>query len=184
LITICFFCGYGFTAGLRMAGVIRWGGGPAPPLVRVDCSRRSTRRNTLQDDPHVAADTPAVDSEVCHSYLLFILVGSPGGAVDAVQLRRPANCRVHGPVATRDAHVPLPRRRDDSQSGGRRDVGRTVVCWVGDGADRHPRDVAGWLPCSVRERSSKWSHAGTGRALRRHPRAHLDLDPTVQRTWF
>jgi hypothetical protein len=41
-----------------------------------------------------------------------------------VQLRRPADRRVHGPVATRDAHVPPPRRRDDSQSGGGRDVGR------------------------------------------------------------
>jgi hypothetical protein len=54
-----------------------------------------------------------------------------------------ANRRVHGPVATKDAHVPLPYRRDDPQSGGRRDVGRTAVCWVGDGADRHPRNVAG-----------------------------------------
>jgi hypothetical protein len=47
-------------------------GGPAPPLVRVGCSRRSARRDTLSDDPHVAADTPAVDSEVRNSYLLFI----------------------------------------------------------------------------------------------------------------
>jgi hypothetical protein len=51
-------------------------GGPAPPLVRVGCSRRSARRSarrdTLSDDPHVAADTPAVDSEVRNSYLLFI----------------------------------------------------------------------------------------------------------------
>jgi hypothetical protein len=64
--------------------------------------------------------------------------GSASGAVDAVQLRRPIDRRVHGPVATRDAHVPLPRWRDDSGSGGRRDVGRTAVCWAGDGADRHP----------------------------------------------
>jgi hypothetical protein len=34
--------------------------------------------------------------------------GSPGRAVDAVQLRRPADRRVHGLVATRDTHVPLP----------------------------------------------------------------------------
>jgi hypothetical protein len=67
----------------------------------------------------------------------------PSGVVDAVQLRRPADRRVHGPVATIDTHVPLPRQRDDSQSGGRCDVGRTVVCWPGDGVDRHPRDVAG-----------------------------------------
>jgi hypothetical protein len=80
--------------------------------------------------------------------------GSPGGAVDAVQLRRPVDRRVHGPVATRNAHVPLPRRQDDSQSGGR---WRIVVCWRGDGAYRHPRDVAGWLPCSVRECSSERS---------------------------
>jgi hypothetical protein len=39
------------------------------------------------------------------------------------------------PVATRDVHVPPPHRRDDSQSGGHRDVGRTAVCWRGDGAD-------------------------------------------------
>jgi hypothetical protein len=66
----------------------------------------------------------------------------PGGAVDAVLLRRLANHRVHGPVATRDTHVSLLRRRDDAQSGGRRDVGRTAMCWRGDGVDRHPRDVA------------------------------------------
>jgi hypothetical protein len=65
------------------------------------------------------------------------------GLLPEVQLRRPADRRVHGPVATRDANVPPPRRRDDSQSGGRCDVERTVVCWRGDGADRHPRDVAG-----------------------------------------
>jgi hypothetical protein len=63
-------------------------------------------------------------------------------------------------VATRDAHVPPPRRRDDSQSGGRRYVVRTAVCWAGDGAHRHPRDVAGWLPCSVRERSVVWTSLG------------------------
>jgi hypothetical protein len=60
-----------------------------------------------------------------------------------VQLRRRVDRRIHGPVVTRDAHVPLPRRQDDFQSGGRRDVGRTIVCWAGDGANRHPRDVAG-----------------------------------------
>jgi hypothetical protein len=65
-----------------------------------------------------------------------------GGAIGAVQLRHLANRRVHGPVATRDTHIPLPCRRDDAQSGGRRDVGRTAMCWRGDGADRHPRDVA------------------------------------------
>jgi hypothetical protein len=37
-----------------------------------------------------------------------------------------------------ETHVPLPRRRDDSQSGERRDVGRTAMCWPGSGADRHP----------------------------------------------
>jgi hypothetical protein len=31
--------------------------------------------------------------------------GSPGGAVDAVLLRRPADPRVHGPVATKDTHT-------------------------------------------------------------------------------
>jgi hypothetical protein len=54
----------------------------------------------------------------------------------------PADRRVHGPVATRDTHVPLPYWRDDSQSEGRRDVGRTTVCWPGNGVDRHPHDVA------------------------------------------
>jgi hypothetical protein len=62
---------------------------------------------------------------------------------DAVQLRCPADRRDHGPVATRDAHVPLPRQRDDSQSGGCRDVGRIAVCWRSDGVDRYPCDVAG-----------------------------------------
>jgi hypothetical protein len=55
-----------------MAGVVRRGGGPAPPLVRVGYSRPSTWRGMLLDDPHVAADTPAVDFEVRNSYLLFI----------------------------------------------------------------------------------------------------------------
>jgi hypothetical protein len=57
-----------------MAGVVRRGGGPAPPLVRVSSSRMFARHHTLQDDPHVGADTPAVDSEVRNSYLLFISV--------------------------------------------------------------------------------------------------------------
>jgi hypothetical protein len=69
-----FFCSYGCTAGVRMAGVVRRGGGPAPPLVRVGCSRTIARHHTLSDDPHVDADTPAVDSEVCNSYLLFISI--------------------------------------------------------------------------------------------------------------
>jgi hypothetical protein len=66
-----FFCSYGCTAGLRTTGVIRRGGGPATPLVRVGYSRPSARRDMLPDDPHVAADTPAVDSKVRNSYLLF-----------------------------------------------------------------------------------------------------------------
>jgi hypothetical protein len=35
---------------------------------------------------------------------------------------------------------------------------------------------------TVRERSSERSRAGVVRALRRHPRGHLDLEPAVQRT--
>jgi hypothetical protein len=162
-----------------------------------------------------------VDSKVCNSYLLFILVSRffttviawtklifssytlqdfsllrswsrgtsyelrfPGRSGWHGSTTTPVDRLVHGPVATRDAHVPPLCRRDDSQSRGRRYVGRTVVCWAGDGAHRHTRDVTGWLPCSVREDSSERSHAGAVRALRRHPRAHLDLDPAVQRTWF
>jgi hypothetical protein len=53
-----------------MAGVVRRGGGPAPPLVRLGCSRRSARHYTLLDDPHVDADTPAVD------YLFLFLYNS------------------------------------------------------------------------------------------------------------
>jgi hypothetical protein len=41
---------------------------------RHHCSQRSAQRDTLSVDPHVAADTPAVDSEVRNSYLLFIHV--------------------------------------------------------------------------------------------------------------
>jgi hypothetical protein len=66
------FSSYGCTDGLRTAEVVRRGGGPTPPLVRVGCSRPSARRDMLSDDPHVVADTPAVDSEVFNSYLLFI----------------------------------------------------------------------------------------------------------------
>jgi hypothetical protein len=69
-----FFCSYGCTGGVHTTGVVRRGGGPAPPLVRVGCSRRSARHDTLPDNPHVAVDTPAVDSEVRNSYLLFIFV--------------------------------------------------------------------------------------------------------------
>jgi hypothetical protein len=69
-----FFCSYGCTAGVRTVGVVRRGGGPAAPLVHVGCSRRSAQHDTLPDDPHVDADTPAVDSEVRNSYLLFISV--------------------------------------------------------------------------------------------------------------
>jgi hypothetical protein len=69
-----FFCSYDYIAGVRTAGVVRRGGGPAPPLVRVSSSRRSARHDTLPDDPHVVADTPAVDSEIRNSYLLFIYV--------------------------------------------------------------------------------------------------------------
>jgi hypothetical protein len=69
-----FFSSYDCTAGLRMARVVRRGGGPAPPLARVGCSQRSARHDTLPGDPHVDTDTPAVDSEVRNSYLLFIFV--------------------------------------------------------------------------------------------------------------
>jgi hypothetical protein len=31
------------------------------------------RQHTFPNHPHVDADTPAVDSEVCNSFLLFIL---------------------------------------------------------------------------------------------------------------
>jgi hypothetical protein len=68
------FYSYGCTAGVRTAGVVRRGGGPAPPLVHVGCSRTFARQHTLQDDPHVDVDTPAVDSEVRNSYLLFISI--------------------------------------------------------------------------------------------------------------
>jgi hypothetical protein len=68
---IMFFFSYGCTAGVHTTGVVRRGGGPAAPLVRVGCSRRSARHDTLSDDPHVDANTPTVDSEVRNSYLLF-----------------------------------------------------------------------------------------------------------------
>jgi hypothetical protein len=48
----------------------RWTG---TTVVRVGCSRRSARYDTSPDDPHVAADTPAVDSVVHNSYLFFFL---------------------------------------------------------------------------------------------------------------
>jgi hypothetical protein len=69
-----FFCSYGCIAGVRTVRVVRRGGGPAAPLVRVGCSRRSARHDTLSDDPHVDADTPSVDSEVRNSYLLYISI--------------------------------------------------------------------------------------------------------------
>jgi hypothetical protein len=69
-----FFWSYGCTAGVRTAGVVRRGGGLAPPLIHVGCPRTFPRHDTLPDDPHVDADTPAVDSEVHNSYLLFISV--------------------------------------------------------------------------------------------------------------
>jgi hypothetical protein len=64
--------GVGCTVGVRTTGVVRRGGGTAPPLVRVGCSWTFARQHTMPDDPHVDVDTPAVDSEVRNSYLLFI----------------------------------------------------------------------------------------------------------------
>jgi hypothetical protein len=69
-----FFCSHGCTTWVRTVGVVRRGGGPALPLIRVGCSRTFARHHTLSDDPHVDADTPTVDSEVRNSYLLFISV--------------------------------------------------------------------------------------------------------------
>jgi hypothetical protein len=69
-----FFRSYRCTAGVCTAEVVRRGGGPAAPLVRVGCSRRSARHDTLSYDPHIDVDTPTVDSEVRNSYLLFISV--------------------------------------------------------------------------------------------------------------
>jgi hypothetical protein len=69
-----YFFSYGCAARVRTARVVRRGGGPAPPLVRVGCSRRSARHDTLPDDPHIDVDTPAVDSKVRNSYLLFISI--------------------------------------------------------------------------------------------------------------
>jgi hypothetical protein len=71
---IMFVCSYDCTAVVRTTGVVQRGGGPAPPLVRVGCSRTFARHDTLPDDPHVDVDTPAVDSEVRNSYLLFISI--------------------------------------------------------------------------------------------------------------
>jgi hypothetical protein len=68
------FCSYGSTAGVRTVGVVRRGGGPAPPLVCVGCSQTFAWQHTLPDDPHVDADTPAVDSEVRNSYLFLISI--------------------------------------------------------------------------------------------------------------
>jgi hypothetical protein len=73
-IKLCFVCRYGCTAGLRTAGVVRRGVGPAPPLVRVGCSRPSARHDTLSDDPHVAADTPAwIPKYVIHIFYFIPL---------------------------------------------------------------------------------------------------------------
>jgi hypothetical protein len=69
-----FFCSYGCTDGVRSAGVVRRGGGPAAPLVRVGCSWRSARHDTLPDDPHVDADTPADPKYVIHIYYLFLFL--------------------------------------------------------------------------------------------------------------
>jgi hypothetical protein len=69
-----FFCNYGCTVGVHTAGVVRRGGGPAPPLVHVGYCQIVARHHTLPDDLHVDVDTPAVDSEVRSSYLLLIYV--------------------------------------------------------------------------------------------------------------
>jgi hypothetical protein len=68
-----FFRSYGCT-GERMSGVVQRGGGPAPPLVRVGCSRTFAWQHTLSYDTHVDADTPTADFEVRNSYLLFISI--------------------------------------------------------------------------------------------------------------
>jgi hypothetical protein len=69
-----FFCSYGWTIGVRRAGVVRRGGGPALLLVRVGYSWMFARQYTFTNHSHVDVDTPAVDSEVRNSFLLFIYV--------------------------------------------------------------------------------------------------------------
>jgi hypothetical protein len=68
------FFSYGYTVGVRTVGVVRRGGGPAPPLVRVGCSWTFARQHMFPDHSHVDVDTPAVDSEVRNSFLLLISV--------------------------------------------------------------------------------------------------------------
>jgi hypothetical protein len=68
------FCSFDCIVRVRTTGVVRRGGGPAPPLVPVGCSWMFAQQHTFPDNPHVGADTPAVDSEVRNSFLLFIYV--------------------------------------------------------------------------------------------------------------
>jgi hypothetical protein len=70
-----FLWSYSCTAGVGMAGVVRRGGGSAPPLVRAGCSWRSARHDMLPDDPHVDVDTPAwILKYVIHIYYLFMFL--------------------------------------------------------------------------------------------------------------
>jgi hypothetical protein len=74
-------------------------------------------------------------------------------------------------VATRDTHVPLPRRRDDAQSGGRRDVGRIAVCWWGWGWSTSP------------QRGMPTSLLGSRTFLDRAPAPYVPFANTHGPTW-
>jgi hypothetical protein len=94
--------------------------------------------------PHLEA-SPITTFRTCSSPTPTLVKPQPAPAILSKELvhttlsithhtkKRPSTGprTIHGP----HTHVPLPRRRDDSQSRGRRDVGRTVVCWRGEWAD-------------------------------------------------
>jgi hypothetical protein len=58
-----------------MVGVVRRGGGPAPPLVRVGCSWTFARQQTFPDHPHVdPIHQKRIPKYVIHFYYLFLFL--------------------------------------------------------------------------------------------------------------
>jgi hypothetical protein len=110
-------------------------------------------------------------------------LGSSWAAHDTLPARLLTDRSISGPVAARDALVPLARRRDDISL---QDVVMLFGLPLGrpDGGYCRPQLLVTGLPRSVRERSSERSRASALPAVLGHAWSHLKLVAAVQRTCF